>query len=152
MHNETTIEKQTIYFPPLESKWNHMQWCRARSQHLGRESKPSGVVDHSEPEQPLPAMTELHSMKKKTKQKNILEACSTECLSLAFSFFKKIVIANQKGTVDKAMGSVYAGNYWQLEFDSRTNKPGQLHNKLASFPQGGGHRQCPSQWGLVKMC
>lgn len=64
--SETTIEKQTIYFPPPESKWNHMQRCRARSQHLRGmgESKPSGAVDPSEPQQPLPALTELHSMEK----------------------------------------------------------------------------------------
>lgn len=64
--SETTIGKQTIYFPPLESKWNHMQQCRARSQHLGSmgESKPSGAVDHSELQQPLPALTELHSVEK----------------------------------------------------------------------------------------
>lgn len=81
--SKTTTEKQTIYFSPLESKWNHMQWCRARSQHLGRESKPSGVVDHSEPEQPLPATTELLSMEKKPKTfwKHVLR------MSELFNFF-----------------------------------------------------------------
>lgn len=56
----TTIEKQTIYFHPPVSEWNHMGRYGARSQHLGSmgESKPSGTVDPSEPEQPLPAPTE----------------------------------------------------------------------------------------------
>lgn len=64
--SETTIEKQTIYFPPPESKWNHMEQRGARSQHLGGmgESKPSGAVDPGEPQQPLPALTELCSMEK----------------------------------------------------------------------------------------
>lgn len=47
--------------------------------------------------------------------------------------FIKIVIANQKVPVDKATGSIYAGNCWQLEFDSRRNKPGRLHTKLLLF-------------------
>ncbi|CAB1429865.1 unnamed protein product [Pleuronectes platessa] len=49
-----------------KSKWNHMGQCGARSQHLGSmgESKPSGAVDPSEPQQPLPALKELYSMEK----------------------------------------------------------------------------------------
>lgn len=119
--SETTIEKQSIYFPPLESKWNHMQYCR--SQQLGKESKPKSVVDHSEPEQPLPSMTELHSVEK--------HFVPSVWISPVL-FFKK-VIANQKGTVDKALGSIYTGNYWQLELDSQRNSwnnPEQIKVKL----------------------
>lgn len=67
--SETTIEKQTIYFPPPESKWNHMGQRGARSQHLGgiEESKPSGAVDFSEPQQPLPALTAFYSMEKQVE-------------------------------------------------------------------------------------
>lgn len=54
-------------------------------------------------------------------------------LSELFHSFKKIVIANQKVTVDKATGSVHAGNNWQLEFDSQRNRTEQLHNKLLLF-------------------
>lgn len=106
---ETTIEKQTIYFPPPASKWNHMQQRRARSQHLGSmgESKPSGAVDHSEPQQPLPALTELHSMEKTGWNCVLLSV-----LSFPLPFFR--IIANQKGTVGKAPGMVYSSNHWQL--------------------------------------
>lgn len=61
--SETTIEKQTIYFPPPESKWNHM------GQHLGgmKESKPSGAVDPGEPRQPSAAPTDFYSMEKQVE-------------------------------------------------------------------------------------
>lgn len=63
---EATIEKQTIYFPPLESKWNHMGQHRDKSQHLGSRvnSKPTGAEDLSEPQQPLLALTEFYSVEK----------------------------------------------------------------------------------------
>lgn len=63
---EATIEKQTVYFPPLESKWNHMGQRRAKSEHLGGmgESKPTGAEDPGEPQQPLPALTEFNSVEK----------------------------------------------------------------------------------------
>lgn len=61
--SETTIEKQTIYFPSPWSKWNHM------GQHLGgiKESKPSGAVDPGEPWQPSAAPTEFYSMEKQVE-------------------------------------------------------------------------------------
>lgn len=58
---------------------------------------------------------------------------SPQCLSFPFTFFLRKVIANLKGTVDKAMGSMYTGNYWQLELDSQRNSwnnPKQIKVKV----------------------
>lgn len=54
----------------------------SQTQHLGsiRESKPSGAVDPSEPQQPLPALTKLYSMEKQ------VGTMFSECLSFPLTF------------------------------------------------------------------
>lgn len=69
-------------------------------------------------------MTELHSVEKHL----VLSVWVSPLL-----FFLRKVIANLKSTVDKAMGSMYTGNYWQLELDSQRNSwnnPKQIKVKV----------------------
>lgn len=129
--SETTIEKQTIYFPPPGSKWNHMEQCGARSQHLGStgESKPSGAVDPVEPQQPLPALTEVCSTRK-TLWKHVL-------LSVRLSPWP-VVQGNAPGTV-------HSGNVRQLGAWLAKKTAGTEHEdscETVSLILVGGCRQC----------
>ena len=86
-----------------------MRLWGARSQHLGSmgESKPSGTADLSEPEHPLPALTEPYSMEKQVGSM-FFERLSFPSLSFLG------IIANQKGTIGEAPGTVHSSNHWQL--------------------------------------
>lgn len=112
---EATIEKQTIYFPPPESKWNHMGQRRARSKHLGGtgESKSTGAEDPGEPQQPLPALTEFLLSRKTGWNCVLLSVGVFPPLAFLSSLFSRI-IANQKATVGNGPGTVRGGNRWQM--------------------------------------